>query len=208
MHIGIIPDGNRRYMKSINKQIHFLYNTIIKNIIDNWYDKDEEDYTKIIKEFSQVNEITIYVLSSDNIRKRTENELNSIYNIIRKYIKLSKNFKSLIKHNIISTDKDLIPIDLQNDLNTIIKDNNDALLTINFLVGYDYKKDICCSKYVGPIDLLIRTGFEKRTSGFLPNQIANSELFFIDKHFPEFTKLDFINILNEYKNERIKRNGS
>ncbi len=53
-------------------------------------------------------------------------------------------------------------------------------------------------------DLLIRTGNTNRLSNFLLWQISYSEIFFIKKLWPDFTKKDFYRILNNYK--KIKRN--
>jgi undecaprenyl diphosphate synthase len=47
-------------------------------------------------------------------------------------------------------------------------------------------------------DIIIRTGGEKRLSGFLLWQSAYSELFFIDKHWPDFSKEDLEAVLAEY----------
>ncbi len=47
-------------------------------------------------------------------------------------------------------------------------------------------------------DLIIRTGGERRLSGFLPWQGVYSELFFVDTKWPAFSKEEFLNILNEY----------
>jgi len=47
-------------------------------------------------------------------------------------------------------------------------------------------------------DLIIRTGGEHRLSNFLPWQSVYSELFFIDTHWPAFTKEEFVSILEEY----------
>ena len=55
-------------------------------------------------------------------------------------------------------------------------------------------------------DLIIRTGGEKRTSNFLPWQSAYSEWIFLDKTWPEFTKKDLINSVNEF-NSRKRRFG-
>lgn len=52
-------------------------------------------------------------------------------------------------------------------------------------------------------DLIIRTGGEKRLSGFLTWQSVYSELFFIDTLLPDFSKEEFLNILAEFgKRER------
>jgi len=48
-------------------------------------------------------------------------------------------------------------------------------------------------------DIFIRPGGEKRMSDFLLWQSAYSELFFVDKLWPEFTKEDLISIIEEYK---------
>ena len=54
-----------------------------------------------------------------------------------------------------------------------------------------------------PIDLLIRTGGEKRLSNFMLYQLTYAEIFFVDTLFPDFTtkKLDKI-IDNFYLKDR------
>lgn len=47
-------------------------------------------------------------------------------------------------------------------------------------------------------DLIIRTGGEKRISNFLTWQNTYSELIFLDKHWPEFEKEDYITAIQEY----------
>ena len=62
---------------------------------------------------------------------------------------------------------------------------------------------------VKEIDLLIRTGGDKRISNFLLYQIAYSEIMFIDKYWPDFSKKDFLKCLEDFKkiNRRFgKRN--
>ena len=53
---------------------------------------------------------------------------------------------------------------------------------------------------VDEIDLLIRTGGDKRISNFLLYQIAYAEIMFIDKFWPDFTNKDFVNCLDNFKN--------
>lgn len=55
-------------------------------------------------------------------------------------------------------------------------------------------------------DLIIRSGGEKRLSGFLPWQSVYSELFFIDTFWPAFTKEEFTTILAEFA-ARERRRG-
>ena len=56
------------------------------------------------------------------------------------------------------------------------------------------------------VDIFIRTGGDKRLSNFLLANIGYSELFFSDKLWPEFSRNDFIQILDEFK-ERQRRFG-
>lgn len=55
-------------------------------------------------------------------------------------------------------------------------------------------------------DILIRTSGEYRISNFLLWQLAYTELFFVDKFWPQFTHLDLRRILHEY-NDRNRRFG-
>ena len=48
------------------------------------------------------------------------------------------------------------------------------------------------------IDLLIRTGGDKRISNFLLYQIAYSEIHFVKKLWPDYSKLDFKRNINKY----------
>ena len=52
---------------------------------------------------------------------------------------------------------------------------------------------------VNEIDLLIRTGGDKRISNFLLYQIAYAEIMFIDKFWPEFSKEDFKECVSNFQ---------
>ena len=55
-------------------------------------------------------------------------------------------------------------------------------------------------------DLLIRTGGDLRVSNYLLWQIAYSELYFISKYWPDFTKEDFVEAIADYQ-ARERRYG-
>ncbi len=57
-----------------------------------------------------------------------------------------------------------------------------------------------------PVDLLIRTGGEKRISNFLLWQLSYAELFFIDDFWPDFTVAQFESIIEAFY-ERERRFG-
>ncbi|MDP1629036.1 MAG: undecaprenyl diphosphate synthase family protein, partial [bacterium] len=51
-------------------------------------------------------------------------------------------------------------------------------------------------------DLIIRTSGEKRLSGFLTWQSAYSEFYFMEHHWPEFSKQDFDDALADFANRQ------
>ena len=53
-------------------------------------------------------------------------------------------------------------------------------------------------------DILIRTGGKKRLSNFLLWQIAYTEIYFINKLWPDFNIIDYKKIINNFKS--VKRN--
>ena len=55
------------------------------------------------------------------------------------------------------------------------------------------------SSPVDDIDLLIRTGGDKRISNFLLYQIAYTEICFVNKYWPDFTKEDFTDCIDNFK---------
>jgi len=52
---------------------------------------------------------------------------------------------------------------------------------------------------VKEIDLLIRTGGDRRISNFLLFQIAYAEIMFVKKYWPDFTRRDYLKCLNNFK---------
>lgn len=87
---------------------------------------------------------------------------------------------------------------------------------LNILIGYDVVKDInrIIQHYktfsldklevASKIDLIIRTGGNKRLSGFLPLNCQYAEFEFINKYFPEVNLNDITEAINNYS--KIKFN--
>ena len=64
-----------------------------------------------------------------------------------------------------------------------------------------------CTKGMPDVDLLIRTGREKRISNFLLWKASYAEFVFLDKYWPEFTKFDFIKVIKEFTKRQRKFGG-
>jgi len=64
-----------------------------------------------------------------------------------------------------------------------------------------------CTAHSGDPDILLRTSGEFRLSNFLLWQLAYTELFFVDKYWPEMTREDLRDVLRQF-GERSRRYGS
>jgi undecaprenyl diphosphate synthase len=58
-----------------------------------------------------------------------------------------------------------------------------------------------------PMDMVVRTSGEQRLSNFMLWRAAYSELFFLEKYWPDMTKQDVADIIKEY-NRRSRRFGA
>jgi undecaprenyl diphosphate synthase len=233
VHIGIIPDGNRRWCKKNNLNNEDIFDYYIFKIIE--FIKVIKNKKKCSKYLKNINEISFYISSIDNMNRK-DNTKMIIYNLIRKINKqftkemlksfLEKhdmyddfynkliNFYNLLNINFIGEISKL-PEDIQLIINKIKKYNTKNKYTINFAIYYDYYKDIEnynkndnneYNRIQSNIDLIIRTGGEYRISGFFPTKTIYSELFILKKYWPDIKYNDFINILKKYNN-RDRRFG-
>ena len=66
---------------------------------------------------------------------------------------------------------------------------------------YLYTKDL------PPVDLLVRTSGEQRTSNYLPWQLAYAEFIFTKTPWPDFTKEELHKCLEEYKTRNRRFGG-
>ena len=116
-----------------------------------------------------------------------------------------------------------MPLDLKKILNKIIKlTKKNKKITVNLAINYGSKQEILSSakktknlnlknfeknlytQNMPDPDILIRTGGHKRLSNFMLWQLAYSELFFLDKLWPDFNQKDLKNILTSFR--KRKRN--
>jgi undecaprenyl diphosphate synthase len=217
-HIAIIMDGNGRWGLKNKKSRNYGHLQGIKSV---------ESVIKFALK-RKINNLTLYTFSTENW-KRPESEINFLFDLIRKSLKnkINKIIKEGIKVNILGKKKGL-PNDIIRIVKLIEKKTlKNKKITLNLALNYGSKEEIinACqkivSKKVKKVDLksfekelytknlpdpqiLIRTGGTKRLSNFLLWQLAYTEIFFIDKLWPDFNEKDFSKIINKFHN--IKRN--
>lgn len=84
-------------------------------------------------------------------------------------------------------------------------------LHVCFALAYDPFSDVARKtarpEDIDPIDFVIRTSGEQRTSGFFPLETLYSEWMFHPKLFPEFTFADLLKALDEFQ-ARSRRHGA
>lgn len=216
-HIGIILDGNRRYAKSVGK-----------NLIEG-HEQGAKNIKEIIDEASKIGlkELSLYVFSTENFN-RPKIEVEFLMKLFKKaFSEIEKNEDYIKNYKIIfAGDKTLFSKDIQKIMESIEdKTKNNTGLNINFCTGYGGRSEIVTAikkiidkkikienidekivldnLYVpSDVDLIIRTSGEKRTSGFLPYQATYAELIFLDKYWPEFTRKDLSSCVEEFNNRK------
>jgi len=217
-HVAIIMDGNGRWGLRKKKSRNYGHLKGIKTV------------EKIIKSSvkKNISYLTLYTFSTENWR-RPKNEINFLFNLIRTSLK--KKLKNIVKRGIkinIIGRKSGLPKDIIKIINLIEKKTfNNKRIILNLALNYGSKEEISSAfkailaqrnkevsikkieknlytKNIPDPDLMIRTGGNKRLSNFLLWQLAYSEIFFVNKLWPDFNEDDFDNII--YKFKKIKRN--
>ncbi len=210
-------DGNGRWGKKRGKSRRFGHLNGVKTI------------EKIVKSSIKLKIpiLTFYTFSTENW-KRPKTEINFLFNLIDSYF--VKEIDNLIKNNIrinIIGDIKKFPKKIKRRLQESISQTRKCRkILVNLALNYGSKDEIINSirlmkkkkqtfstknfeknlytKRMPDPDFLIRTGGKKRLSNFLLWQLAYSELYFIDKLWPDFTTSDFNKIIKNFK--RVKRN--
>lgn len=224
-HVAIILDGNGRWAKSKGMPRNYGHVQGSKNV-----EMICEEAYKMGIEY-----LTVYAFSTENWA-RPKDEVDALMKLLRNYMKtcLKTAEKNRMCVKIIG-DKSGIPEDIVETINKLEEatKNNDGL---HFQVALNYGsqdemlramnkllKDTEDGKRQGVIskeefescldtaglpdpDLLIRTSGEMRLSNFLLWQLAYSEFYFADVHWPDFSKEELIKAVESY-NKRNRRFG-
>jgi len=178
-----------------------------------------------------ISTLTLYAFSTENWNRPSE-EIKGLMGLFSDSIanETDKLIKNNIKVNILG-DIGIFNINLQNKIKILEKKSlNNTGLNLNIALNYGarseilmavnkfYKKlkerrsviveknisDNLYTKKMPDVDLLIRTGGQKRLSNFLLWQVAYSELYFTNTLWPDFSEKDFVNALYFFQNTERK----
>jgi len=194
MSIAFICDGNRRYMKKQGLEDPFERD----DGLDKIYELIQFAYTYDIRE------VSFFCFAIKNF-KRKSSEVDGIMNIIRDKFKSPEEKNIRIKAKIMVYGRlDLVKEDIRDKLILIQNEtqfNQDILVNIFF--AYSAEDEIIQGiKFNNNVDLLIRTGNEKRLSDFMIRQVAQgTSVFFAKPLWPEISSTHLFLILLKHKLE-------
>ncbi len=212
-HIAIIMDGNGRWAKKQG---------FLKRIVGH------EEGAKRVRELTihasnmGLKYLTLYAFSTENW-KRSETEVSFLMKLMDRYLKneLSLFMENNVRFETIG-DLEKLPESLKDRIaytkeKTAHFDGLTQVLAVNYgskneivrAVNRAVKEgcevdeqsfdDLLDTKDMDPVDILIRTGGDKRLSNYLLWQAAYSELFFTDTLWPDFTVEKLDSVIDSFK---------
>jgi len=179
-----------------------------------------------------VEALTMYAFSSENWC-RPQTEVRVLFNLLYKFLR--KERQRILNNKIrfrIMGDISNLPEQTQKLIAQLEKETQfNSGLKLTFAFGYGGRSEIAnaMNKFIkanpgieineenlnsflmvpdlGDVDLLIRTGGDQRISNFMLWQIAYAEMYFTNTKWPDFSALEFKEIL-EIVSKRERRFGS
>ncbi|MCU4136986.1 di-trans,poly-cis-decaprenylcistransferase [Buchnera aphidicola (Sitobion miscanthi)] len=217
-HVAIIMDGNGRWanqqgkirilghkegFKAVRKAIKFSIKKKIK--ILTLYAFSSENWNRPSCEINSLMELFLFALDSEikNLKK---------YNIKLKVIGDITYFNKKLQKSIYNAEQLTLNNtglilniaanyggrwDIIKGVKKIINKVQQGVLQINNIKENTLTQHLSTRKLL-PVDLVIRTGGEKRISNFLLWEIAYSELYFTDVLWPDFDHNIFQNAINSF----------
>lgn len=209
-HIGIIPDGNRRWAQNngLNKQ--------------DGYDKGIQPGLELLHLAMEygIKEITYYGFTTDNC-KRPQPQIQSFVQACVDAVNVfaRENVSLLVIGN---TKSKFFPEELLKYTGKRV-DVGLGGTRVNFLVNYGWEWDMSELKIssnnrnsiyaglkssdVSRIDLILRWGGRRRLSGLLPVQSVYSDFYIIDDYWPDFKPSHFYDAMNWYNTQDVTLGG-
>lgn len=225
-HVGIIMDGNGRWAKKrnlIRSMGHKAGADNLEKLLPHIYQKG-------------VKYVSVYVFSTENF-KRSPDEVNYLMNLFVKMFSTKGSVfdKEQIKVIFSGTRKQLRPNVLEAMDEATKRTANNQRGILNVCLNYGGREEIIdmtkkiaeqvkknqikiddinedllshnLYQILPPVDFVIRTSGEQRTSNFMPWQTTYAEYYFPKVYFPDFNSQEFDKALRVYA-RRHRRFGN
>ncbi len=200
-HIGIIPDGNRRWASAhgMDKQEGYRHGLLPGLRL-----------LRLAREMG-LEEITYYGFTVDNCKRPAEQFRAFLRACVDAVALLTEEGADLLVVGNRASGcfpEDLYPYTTRTAV-------NGGGIRVNFLVNYGWQWDLShiredgkpYSADVSRIDMVIRWGGMRRLSGFLPIQSVYSDFYVVDRLWPDYTDDDFMRALEWYARQDVTLGG-
>ncbi|WP_233552934.1 polyprenyl diphosphate synthase [Jiangella rhizosphaerae] len=219
-HVAVVMDGNRRWARQAgyaDPSIGHRFGT--------------EHVEELLEWCSAIGigHVTVYVASSDNLRKRDADEVDHLMRMVEEVVmtRLADPAHPWRLH--VAGRLDLLPDTTRDALKLAVDATatRSAGLELTVAIGYDGRQEIVdavrayleeggspdaltpddiarhlYTRDQPEPDLVIRTSGERRLSGFLLWQSTRAELYFCDAYWPGFRQVDVLRALRTYARRR------
>ena len=218
-HVAIILDGNRRWatQRGLPKLLG--------------HTEGAKALEPVLEEAQRlgVRFMTLYCLSTENVKGRSQEELDHLFKLFVRLVDYEKRFREKNARVRMLGDLSLLPETVRSSLRSLeaVTAANTGL-EIAFAIGYGGRDELvrAARKMAGQnpehitqelfasaldtagmpsVDLVIRTGGHHRLSNFLLWQAAYAELYFTDTFWPDFTPERLREAIEWYETQQ--RNG-
>lgn len=210
-HIGIIPDGNRRWAQrnGMNKEDGYDYGI----------SPGFQLYQECVK--LGIKEITFYGFTQDNTKRPAVQTKAFQKACVDSVLELSEQDANLLIVG--NTESPMFPEKLLPYIRRA--QIGRGLINVNFLVNYGWDWDLShslgkehgkekesfqrgiASHDISRIDLIIRWGGRRRLSGFLPVQSIYADFYVIDEMWPDFKLEHLYEALDWYQKQDVTLGG-
>lgn len=201
-HIGIIPDGNRRWAQQ---------NGFEKK---DGYQHGIDPGVVLVEQMIEcgVKEVTFYGFTKDNCKREMAQREAFTKACIQAVESVShKNANIYVAGNTSakSFPKELLPYAKERVA------FGEGTINVNFLVNYDWKWDLdhftenkkLATSLIPRMDMIIRWGGRRRLSGFLPVQSVYSDFYIIEDYWPDFKSSHFEKAMRWYQDCDVTLGG-
>jgi len=218
--IGMIMDGNRRFAKEqglsfveghtqgyekLKEVVEWMKDAGIPNLIvyafstENW-NRPEGEVSFLMSLLRKVLAEELGEFDEKGVRLIFAGDLTRFSEDIQKLMsKAEEKTKNNNKHTLVLCVSYGGRTELIHTINNLLREGAESINEEEF-------SQALWTKGIPDPDIIIRTGGEKRLSGFLPWQSVYSELFFPKTFWPAFSKEEFLDILKEFSS-RERRKG-
>ncbi len=203
-HLGLIPDGGRRWAKREAKSLRDSYDITMRSlllVIERFFEHGGES-------------VSIYLFSIDNF-KRPASEVADALESETEFLRELVTLQSTWNHNIVIAGKqELLPSPMT-DFASAIQNVTGRRRTTFLCLAYDPLEELAAATpimaaYPGiiltdalwvnqSIDLVVRSGGATTLSKFLPLQTAHARLIFLRKLFNDLTADDIMAQVREHE---------